>query len=365
MTLRLVPTMAVAVAAAAAAVDLGAQQVLAVDLGSGRQILADDTLGLHGTARRLLVDHVRGLLYAESATERDGVAVFSLETGQWLRTLAAMRGGGPQELPQGLLGWTTRAEGGVYLADTRRVLEVDSTGAFVRYWQPEAPERIAVCELSGRPAVPAQFGIVMRGPEGADDIWLGPEVVKSSTLVLSEEELRRPRSALDQFVENHLRPIACTDDAAFVVSVNETGPDSVYAYGLDGSARVVPVPVDDMDLDPVWNRRLVPKTDGRGHLLLVGPRRGVVGALIDPSSGCYAILRSLLPSSYLADREETGTPQFVDIYADSALVTYFPYENGTTYIGGEIWAMKLHPIRRLSGEPCENMLPSVEPKDGA
>ena len=177
---------------------------------------------------------------------------------------------------------------------------------------------------------------------------------------MSEEELRRPRPALEQFAEHHPRPIACTDDAAFVVSVNEAGPDSVYAYGLDGSERAVPAPVDDMDLDPVWNRRLVPKTDGLGNLLLVGPRAAIVGALIDPSSGCYGVLRSQYGKS--ADWEETGAPQFVDIYADSALVTYFPYENGATYIGGEIWAMKLHPIRRVSGEPCANMLPSVGPK---
>lgn len=78
--------------------------------------------------------------------------------------------------------------------------------------------------------------------------------------------------------------------------------------------------------------------------------------LFDPDTGCYGVLRN---------REYQSHREFLGIYRDSALVFHRDREQVT--VDGEkvIWLyaearqISLNPLRRVSGEPCPGMLPSV------
>lgn len=368
MTRGILPTMALAVASAAVGTGLGAQQVLEIDLTQGREILNDEMIGLFGGRDDIAVDHTRKLLYASTWTNRMGVEVLSLATGEWLRTLSTQRGGGPTELPQGLRSWAVRRSGGIYLADMRRVIEVDSAGNYVSTWQPDGLDRLSVCEMADEPAVPVQWGVVVRDPADHDDIWLGPDVVRSSTFELPAHIGGQRERAFDYAFRLSDAKIACTDDRAFVVMENEAGPDSIYEYRVDGTRRAIQVPDQFSGEVSDQARGLVPKTDGRGNLFLVGRGGFVVGALIDPSSGCHAALRVPLDRELIYDMvgKNLGYPTVVDVYADSAVVTYMFAEmdtsGGRTVLktqGNQAFRVALHPLQRVSGDPCPGMLPSV------
>ena len=62
---------------------------------------------------------------------------------------------------------------------------------------------------------------------------------------------------------------------------------------------------------PTWNQRLYPSLDGRGNIVLMGYHRAIAGAIVDPETGCYAVLRKSTPDPTL---------RVARIYADSALV---------------------------------------------
>ena len=62
---------------------------------------------------------------------------------------------------------------------------------------------------------------------------------------------------------------------------------------------------------PTWNQRLHPSLDGRGNIVLMGYHRAIAGAIVDPETGCYAVLRKSTPDPTL---------RVARIYADSALV---------------------------------------------
>ena len=109
------------------------------------------------------------------------------------------------------------------------------------------------------------------------------------------------------------------------------------------------------------------ESDNRGNLVLlgislvtlVGQEGGFwnMGAVIDPVSGCHAVIRN--PEKNMLQPRLTG------IYQDSAVVGYRyreeTTENGRRVITNHSYANKvaLHPLRRLSGEPCAGMLPTV------
>ena len=85
------------------------------------------------------------------------------------------------------------------------------------------------------------------------------------------------------------------------------------------------------------------------------PTRREVG-IDDPETGCHALVRATGDSSFAPER----------IYADSALVSRHAVTM-TTYQGRTVRAIQvystngvsLRPIRRVSGEPCPGMLPTV------
>ena len=80
--------------------------------------------------------------------------------------------------------------------------------------------------------------------------------------------------------------------------------------------------------------------------------------VVNPETGCYAVLRK---------SKADPTLRVARIYADSALV--FTRDTDQTNVGRRTTTVmysganrvSLHPLRRVSGEPCAGMLESVGP----
>lgn len=341
-----------------------AQQVVEVDFEVGRTIIDDEWRSMFH--HDIAVDWARQVLYVRDDEEPEGIMAFSLETGEWVRTLPTPTGDGPRELTHGFRDLAVARGGGIYASGLLRVIEFDASGGFVRTWTPNAPTRQAVCDLAGAPAVPTQGGVVRRGPDGDENI--GPvlsngRALKAATVEVGVAISRRLSSSR----------IACLDGAAYVVSSYDTGSDSVFVYRAGHEERRIAVPTDFVEDDclravtvngvtlrrecPVWSKRLRPSFDDLGNLVLFGSDKTTQGAIINPETGCYAMVRT--PSNRIH--------RVARIHADSALVFRHPTgrrhieglgEMDVTY-GNSANGVSLHPLRRVTGDPCPGMLPSV------
>ena len=210
-----------------------AQQVVEIDYSAGRTIIDDELRGMR--PHDLAVDWDRNIIYVNDAEEPNGIMVFSLETGEWIRTIATPRGDGPFEFSQGTGSLALASDGGLYVSGYRRVVTYDTNGEPVHTWTPNAPMRRAVCELDGKPAVPVPNGVLRHETEA-----IGPQAVTDGTVgvITSEQE------GLDRSMLLARSRIACTDDRAFVVLTYSEGPDSVFVYHVNGDVNRVTVPTD-------------------------------------------------------------------------------------------------------------------------
>ena len=173
---------------------------------------------------------------------------FSLQTGEWLRTIGTPRGDGPHEFSWGRKGIAIAPGGGLYVSGNLRVIEYSAEGTPVNSWRPEAPTLQRVCNLSGAPAVPTQGGVVRRGTEGMSE-RVGPVEAQGRRVGGNDIEgvYRRLRSAR----------IACHGSVAFVsMPFGAAGPDSLFVYELNGQHGRLTVPVEDADSDAF--RPLIP-----------------------------------------------------------------------------------------------------------
>ena len=342
---------AAAIIATAVSGPVAAQLVLEIDQDSGRDVINDGFRAMSIIDRYTAIDHDRSILYVRDAEEPEGVMAFSLVTGQWLGTYSAPTGDGPQELGRGIASLVPRADGGLYVSGQLRVLQFDSTSRVVASWQPTAPPRNAVCEFGGAPAIPTRGGVIRRGPGGVDQSIgagaLAEYEIRARTVEEGIADARRLASAR----------LSCTDRAAYLVLSYEGGPDSVFVYTRDGREGRLDVPIDFATAPTPWNRRLAPSDDGRGNIVLAGRDPEVPGAIVDPESGCYAVL---------LHREPTIYRRLMGIVRDSALVFHRDREETTedgkkvVRLYTEARQVSLRPLRRVSGELCPGMLTSVE-----
>jgi len=224
-----------------------------------------------------------------------------------------------------------------------------------------------VCEFDGQPAIVASGGVIRRGREGTDEVF-GPGIVDRR--VSTTEETRDGRVTR---TSGSLPRIACTADAAYVVRSSVEGPDSVMVYYRNGEMERWAVPTelsevldDDCKLSvnqsgtsfelpcTVWPRSRKPFLDGQGNLVLIGHDVEIPGAIIDPETGCYAVVRK---------PEKSFDYGALHVYQDSALVfrnIAWGDDQGRFTLSSAANRVSLHPLRRVSGEPCPGMLPSVE-----
>ncbi|MYI07106.1 MAG: hypothetical protein F4059_07295 [Gemmatimonadetes bacterium] len=356
---------------ATASEDGGGNQiaVLEIDYATGRTIIDDERRSMWATD--LAVDQSRGILYVIDSAEREGIMAFSLETGDWIRTIRTPRGDGLREFPGGRWSTATAPDGGLYVSGPGRVVEHDALGAFVGGWSPGWQKGTGVCDFGGEPAIPMPSGVMRRRPDGTDNPIPAEAAEEGGFIARSYEEAFA-------FNTTHVGArIACTGSTAFVVRSYLDGPDSVFTYHRSGEAGKVAVPSDFAEWEGcekrevrtpsgqsagrapcwVWNRALMPSMDGRGNLVLFSEVDfGTAGTIINPETGCYAIVRKD-PST-----DKARVP--VRILGDSVLVLHNRSEpnenNGTTYFTDSANRVSLHPLRRVSGEPCPGMLPGIQ-----
>ncbi|MYG81913.1 MAG: hypothetical protein F4187_09220 [Gemmatimonadetes bacterium] len=364
---RFATVIPLAVAAIFAAPTADAQQLLEIDYTAGRTIIDDQWRSIWTSD--LAVDRSTGILYVIDSEEPEGVMAFSLETGEWIRTIQTPEGDGPREFPAGRQGIAAARDGHLYAAGPQRVIEYGSEGAFVSSWIPDWATSFYVCDFGGEPAIPIPEGVIRRGPEAQDEVLPSQDAEQSRFVVLSEVQGRTVMTAHVDF------RIACGESRAFVVRSYNSGPDSVFVFDRSGEVGRVAVPGDYAEWTedcgeevtlasgqtwlvpcPIWNRGLYPSLDGRGNLVLFSEVDfDTAGTIINPETGCYAIVRRD-PST-----DKSRVP--VRILGDSVLVLHNhsePNENGgTTYFTDSANRVSLHPFRRVSGEPCPGMLPLV------
>ena len=371
-------TVLCAVTAALGAPAAHAQQVLEIDTAVGRVIIDDEWRAIR-TIEDMPLDRARAILYANDDEEPEAVMAFSLETGEWIRTIPTPTGGGPRELERGRSGMTLGRDGRLYVAGYVRVLEFDPLGQYVGNWRPRAEGVSDVCEFDGQPAVVALSGVVTRrGPDGTDEN-LGRDIVDRRARSIRETPMGR-----GQVISGAPPRVVCTDDTAYVVTTSAEGPDSVYVYRRNGEKARLAVPAEFTDRGDDckvsvdtghseilevsctnWARELAPSLDSQGNLVLLGRDQEVPGAIVDPETGCYAVVRKPEPSRVY---------DALHVYRDSALVFHYSVYETELPPGFELPAgatatavsvstaadrVSLHPLRRVSGGPCPGMLPSL------
>ena len=343
-----------------------AQQILEIDFDTGRTIIDDEWRAIYSGL--LAVDWERNIIYVDDNEEPEGIMAFSLETGEWLRTISTPRGEGPYEFPQGRASIDLAPGGGLYVAGHLRVVEYDSRGLPIHSWRPEATVAERVCDFGGVPAVPTYGGVVTRGPDGTSEL-VGP--ISAPGGADATVTIRDP----DAYIRIRGARIACLGDAAYVARSNEEGPDSVFVYHRSGEEGRVAVPVTGVrdrtgckrtirwggkvieEPCPHWSERAQLSFDNLDNIVLLGYDSETHGAIIDPDTGCYALIRNTTRGRH--------TP--VGIHADSVLVFHNPFEvterDGRTVYhvtGNSAYRVSMHALRRESGEPCPGMLPSVD-----
>lgn len=349
----------------AAAAD--AQQILDIDFDAGRTIIDDEWRAMYSGI--VAVDWERNILYVDDNQEPEGIMAFSLESGEWLRTIPTPAGEGPYEFPQGRSGIDLAPGGGLYVSGIARVVEYDPKGMPVRSWRPESVLGRRVCNFGGAPAVPYAGGVIRRGPGIGTDQAFGPGQANGSAAAAGA--IDRHRALLTSRWDTR---IACLDDVAYVAMSSEEGPESVFAYHRSSGGARVPVPVEGVSRRTgctrhyEWGGRVVEEPcphwsdgarlsiDDLGNIVLLGHDTETHGAIIDPGSGCHALIRNTTRGRH--------TP--VRIRADSVLVFHNPVEvteedDRTVYhiTGNSAYRVSMHALRRVSGEPCPGMLPSV------
>lgn len=114
-----------------------AQQILEVDYSTGRTIIDDEWRAMR--TGNLIADWDRSQLYVHDAEEPNGIMVFSLETGEWMRTISTPRGDGPFEFSQGKAYMAPARDGGLYISGFHRVVTYDRDANPVGSWTPRAP----------------------------------------------------------------------------------------------------------------------------------------------------------------------------------------------------------------------------------
>lgn len=114
-----------------------AQQVLEIDFEAGRTIIDDEWRSMR--SHLMAIDWDRDVFHVRDAEEPEGIMAFSLETGEWIRTIPTPRGDGPHEFAQGATDIAIGPGGGLYISGFVRVVEYDPDGVPIDSWRPEVP----------------------------------------------------------------------------------------------------------------------------------------------------------------------------------------------------------------------------------
>ena len=337
---------------------LDAQHVVKIDFERVRDVINDDERAISIIHDRVIIDHDRALLFVTDREEPEGVMAFSFATGARVGTYMVPTGDGPGELPGGIGSIALAPDGGLYVAGESSVLRLDSQGNVAGDWRFRVPYPGGVCSLGDRPAIPIQGGILMQGYSGAPDEPLGRNAVVAEAVigVGIDNALAAARRLFDT-------SIWCSGDTVFEATPRDDSADRVRVLRTDGTEGSLSVPTEFAEgFNVGWNRGLTLFGDGRGNLVLTGNGTTTAGAIVDPSTGCYAVMQYGEPSLHR---------EFMGVFADSALV-FHSERHETTEDGRRIIRLyadarqaSLHPFRHVSGERCPGILPSLDDGQGS
>ena len=196
------------------------------------------------------------------------------------------------------------------------------------------------CMVNGQLVVPSLGGAIRRTRDGSWEL-LG----------------RRPGGNVSTDIFGATR-VACIGDVAYLLD------ERLVGYSPDGSVTRLSLPEEVEEASRSWRENLRRGAighpygalfdDGTGQLVVVVPRfaRGeVLGATIDPATGCYATITTPDPAN-------RRTFKLIGMYRDSAVVAESEVEeqviNGVRtpvlYPGGR--RIALRPLRPAGGTPC-------------
>lgn len=317
---------------------LSAQERLEIDVEAGRAIIEGIEYDFSAVAA---VDHERRIVYVVDAVEPLGVMALSIEDGSQIAIYGGSRGDGPGELRY--LRSVSLSPEGVLVSGGGVINHWGRDGNLIGAWRPDLPAASRVtdqCMVNGQIVVPSLVGAIRRKADGSWEL-LG----------------RRPGGSVDIEIFGATQ-IACIDDIAYVLDERLAG------YSPDGTVTRLSLPEEVEEASRSWRENLRRGAvghpyralfdDGTGQLVVVVPRfaRGeVLGATIDPATGCYAIIAS-------PDLVTRRTHALIGMYGDSALVA--ESELGERVINGVrtpvlypgASRIALRPLRPAGGTPC-------------
>ena len=324
--------------------DLASQQVLEVDIDAGRELAG----GVEYLFSNGVVDYDRRLVLVVEAADPLAVTAYSLDGGAVQGVFGGGQpGDGPGELTQ--LYATAVGPEGIFVSGPRRVLYWSWSGTLLHQWAPTAPSTNELCSFKGRPAVTLQKGLVYRGDDG------------ESVAVGGEARLWLDQSAApgDAFRMVRLTLMTCSDSAAYVLD----GYNHVLTeYKTGVEPRLVAMPAE---LVEAARERLAQSSENHyypgynkifladdGRLVMTTAADGLAGAVVDPQTGRYALLKQ---------KRLSGGQSYVGMFGDSIVTLESSREPARTRMvdGRDVrvfYGDKTHifvrPRRRTEGEPC-------------
>lgn len=163
--------------------------------------------------------------------------------------------------------------------------------------------------------------------------------------------------------------IACSDETAYVITAFEQGPARVDVYHLDNTTESLAVPPETArgtvstnqetgEPCPHWSRRVRASTDEHGNLVLLSSDPTTHGAIINPETGCYALIRadSALRLQPVAVRGDSVVTLHTEV-KQTVIDGHTCHDHGPQLC----YRCLDQPIRRVSGEPCNGVLSDVPP----
>lgn len=321
-----------------------AQQILEVDTEAGRELAGGEEYAF----LRAVVDYGRRLVLVSEIADL-AVTAYSLDDGSVQGVFGGgRRGDGPGELSSMSVGAIAVGPDGVFMSGAKRVLYWSWSGALLHQWTPTAPLARVLCALNGRPAVTLQEGLVFRGDDG-ESVALGGEAsaqIKSAS----------PASVRDDMDAYLGTKMACSDSAAYLLVGSR---HLLTEYKLGAEPRVLDIPeevveavrwmMDANDLKSAYGRLFLAE-DSRLVLTTANPR--VTATLLDPATGCYALLKNMPWQNGVS---------YVGMFGDSVVTMEASREpmerrmvNGKVVpvFSSERTHIFVRPVRPVEGEPC-------------
>ena len=330
---------------------LEAQQRLKIDHATGREIANDSMRAMR--TDNASIDHRKGIIYVEDPEHPVAAMAFSLEDGRLIRVYGGKVGDGPGEMRLRYGFFMAATDIGILLASGDRVLHFDSAGKLAWDWRPKAARVEGVCVIAGSPVVQQWEGRSLALRRRAD----------GSSAAFGQHRWRDHRAFGSEEKWNFFGPdITCVGDVLYVLDQNE----GIFGYAGDGRTFRVPLPgalvaAGERRHSPLvgeggggrrqWHRPRYERIfhNGDGDLIVLARYRRFVGAVIDPETGCYALIEE---DEWKKSRVVAGVFRGNAVVFQKATEKRLVDGRTATVIYPGAHTMALRPLKLMGGEPC-------------